>query len=228
MSRTRLLVAALAAALAGCAERAAPPRPALPAGATPRLAVLAFRVGGDLTQDGTFVPGAPGEVDDAAAGRAVARELTARLAEVGVAVADADAVAGATALLDTRSYDPRVARRVAARVDANLAVLGALSHYRQRQGTAWAAEVPASVAFQAALVRAGDGTVVTVERFAYTQQALSENLLGVGRFLEAGGRWLTREEILSGALRQTAVRFAAAARGETPARGPVIRLPRAP
>ena len=80
--------------------------------------------------------------------------------------------------------------------------------YHERQGTAWAVESPAAVTYEAALVHAPDGALLAVDRFEYVQQALSENLLQLPRFVEGGGRWLTREELLDQALARTAERLA--------------------
>jgi len=200
--------------LLGCAERTAAPPPPLGAGDRPVVAVLAFRAGGELSPEATLGGDAAPAPDEEELGERVARTLSGHLAAAGVAVVDSDVALGAAALTDRGAYDPRLASRVAKKVGANLVVLGAVSRYRERDGTAWAANAPASVAFQAALVRASDGAVLTVERFDYTQQALSENLLDLGKFVQAGGRWLTREEILNAGLRQTAERFAAALRGD--------------
>ena len=55
-------------------------------------------------------------------------------------------------------------------------------------------------------------------RLDYTQQALSENLLDLPRFLKGGGRWVTREEILDGGLEETAQKLAKTLGATTPAR----------
>ncbi|TMA63562.1 MAG: hypothetical protein E6J68_11755 [Deltaproteobacteria bacterium] len=125
-----------------------------------------------------------------------------------MAVVDPDRVLGAWSLADTGAYDAQLAARVADKVGANLAVLGTLSRYHERQGTAWAVESPAAVTYEAALVHAPDGALLAVDRFEYVQQALSENLLQLPRFVEGGGRWLTREELLDQALARTAERLA--------------------
>ena len=219
-----LAVAIALAALAAC-ERPGParlPAPVMPPG-TARIAVVPFRTAG--------APGAQagggGEGVPADAGPAAARMLAAHLAETGMAVVDADRVLGAWSLADTTAYDPRVAAHVAEKVGANLAVLGTLSRYRERQGTAWAVEAPAAVAYEAAVVHAPDGALLAtsalilalaspeaqawvVAGFEYAQQALTENLLQLPRFVESGGRWLTREELLDQALARTAERLARA------------------
>jgi hypothetical protein len=218
------LILVVLVSAAGCAERAPAPAP-LPPAESSRTAVLDFRIGGELTDGVAFAAAPEGPGDDPELGAAIARELGARLADAGVGVVDADVVSGALSLVDSSTYDPALAGRVGARLGANLAVIGALARYREREGNAWAVQAPASVAYQAALVRVADGAVVTVHRFDYTQRALTENLLEVGKFIEAGGRWLTREDILHGALRQTAAHLAAAVRGERPPSSLPVRLP---
>src|SRR5438094_2845427 len=202
-----LAVAIALAALAACARPgpARSPTPVMPPG-TARIAVVPFRTAGAPGAEA----GGGGEGVPADAGPAAARMLAAHLAETGMAVVDADRVLGAWSLADTTAYDPRVAAHVAEKVGANLAVLGTLSRYRERQGTAWAVEAPAAVAYEAAVVHAPDGALLAVDRFEYAQQALTENLLQLPRFVESGGRWLSREELLDQALARTAQRLARA------------------
>jgi hypothetical protein len=220
MQAARTLGACLLVVLAGCsvyqAARGAPPAPPLRLDAPARVAVLPFRLGGTLDAAGLFVPGravasAPDDL-----GASAATGLAQRLAAAGVAVTDPDAVAGVATLADTGVYDGQWVARVARKVGATLAVLGAVARYDQREGTAWAIRSPASVEYQLALMRASDGAVLTADHFEYTQQALSENLLALPRFLQARGRWLTREEILDGALDDSANKLATALRGGVP------------
>ncbi len=220
MQAARTVGACLLVVLAGCsvyqAARGAPPTTPLRLDGPARVAVLPLRLGGTLDAAGLFVPGravasAPDDlVASAAAG------LARRLAAAGVVVTDPDAVAGAATLADTGAYDGQWAARVARKLGATLAVLGAVARYDQREGTAWAIRSPASVEYQVALVGASDGALLTADHFAYTQQALSENLLELPRFLQARGRWLTREEILDGALDGSATKLAAVLHGGAP------------
>ena len=206
--RRPLSLVVLAAVLAGCAA-AARPRPAVTAVAGARVAVLPFRTGGTLDALAAFArtseAAEPEEV-----GVTVARALAERLAE-RFRVVDPDLVFGTAGRVEAGAYDAAFAARVASKVGAELAVLGAVTRFRQREGSAWAAQTPASVAYDAALVRVADGAVLGRERFDYTQQSLSENLLDLPWFIEGGGRWMTREEILGGASRRTAERLAAGA-----------------
>ena len=196
-----VLLATAVVALVAC-PRPGPPRPVAALAGPARVAVVPFRTGPGSEA------GAGMEAVPADAGPAAARMLGAHLAEAGMAVVDPDRVLGAWSLADTGAYDAQLAARVADKVGANLAVLGTLSRYHERQGTAWAVESPAAVTYEAALVHAPDGALLAVDRFEYVQQALSENLLQLPRFVEGGGRWLTREELLDQALARTAERLA--------------------
>jgi hypothetical protein len=108
-------------------------------------------------------------------------------------------------------YDKELAKRVARAVGARLVVMGALTRFVEREGSAWGATTPASVWYQAILLDA-DGQVLDRERFEYAQQPLSQNLLELPRFLQGGGRWVTRDEMLDGALAETAGKLASVIR----------------
>ena len=211
-------VLALIALLGSCAqvgERPAAPPPSAEKGS---VAVLAFRTGGVLSQAGAFEG-----VDDAQAGPGdhgvlAARALAGDLGKSGLTVVDPDRVFGAASLADAGHYDPPYAARVAGKLGARYVVLGALVRFRQREGSAVGVTSPASVAYQVALVRVSDRMVLATDRFDYTQQSLSENLLDLPRFLKAGGRWMTREEILEGALEETARKLATSLAATAPAR----------
>jgi hypothetical protein len=207
MAPARVLLAALLVVANGCSRRVTPVAPALPAGEAARVAVLPFEPG-VIDDKGRFAPLAAVEGVGPEVGPDVARRLSADLSAAGVAVVDPDRVAGAASLGASGSFDPAFAASVARKVGANLAVLGAVSLYQQRDGSAWGATRPAGVDYQTLLVRADGATTAAQVRFAYTQQALSENLLDLPKFVQGGGRWMTREEILDGALRETAGKLA--------------------
>lgn len=213
--RVLLLIALLASCTQPGGHPAAAPRPS---GETGTVAVLPFRTGGVLSQAGTFQ-----EIDDAQAGPGdhgplAARALAGDLVKRGLGVVDPERVFGAASLADAGHYDPAFAVRLAGKLGARFVVLGALVRFRQREGSALGVTSPASVAYQVALVRAADQAILGTDRFDYTQQSLSENLLDLPRFLKAGGRWMSREEILEGALEETAHRLAADLAATPPAR----------
>lgn len=78
------------------------------------------------------------------------------------------------------------------KVDAVL--IGFIYRFRQRVGPPFAAEKPASVAFDLNLVRSRDGSVVWKGSFDHTQQSLSENILQLDEYAKHGVRWLSAQD----------------------------------
>lgn len=74
-------------------------------------------------------------------------------------------------------------------------VSGTLFRFRQRVGTGYSVETPASVAFSLYLIRAADGRMLWDGHFDETQKPLSEDLFRFFSFLKGGGGWLTAEEL---------------------------------
>ena len=202
-------VLVLLAVIAGCGPRSTPAFPSSPAPA-PRIVVLSFRAGGGLAADGRFEPSGSTLPEEAEVGADFGRILAAALARRGFDVVEIGATEAPVA-------DPAEADALARSHGAALVVYGAVSRYRQRVGSDWGIEDPASVAYDAALVRAADAALLRVEHFDYTQAPLTANLLQLPRFVAGGGRWLTREKIRDDALDDTADRLAKVAR-EAPLR----------
>lgn len=211
------------AMLAGC-QRSAPRARSATAPAAPQatadapmqgaaaVAVLPFRIGGSLDAGAAYTERAA--VADAAPdlGEQVAADLGAQLAKRGVAVVEAARVARATPPPGAAIYDPRLGARVARELGVPLAVIGAITRYVQREGSALGATSPATVWYQAVLVNADDATVLERVTFEHTQQPLSENLLDLPKFIEGGGRWVTREQMLAESLPDTAGKLASGIR----------------
>ena len=199
-------VACLLAAFASC-TRDRGPKPAPPVAGRILVAVLPFRTGGGLDDHAAFAPGGNPAAVPEDAGVQAARSLGVRLIGVGVPVAGADRVLALTPPAGAAVYDASLGVRVAKKAGASLAVVGAITRFVEREGSALGVRKPASIAYQAALVRTSDGAIVASDRFDYTQQPLTSNLLDLPRFLRAGGRWMTRDELLDGALGETAEKF---------------------
>jgi hypothetical protein len=200
--RTRLLGSGLALALAvvGCRPyrttvRAEDP---VPRPAVPHVAVVSFEIANAPDSGGAAIP--------AALGAAVARRLAVHLASHGVRVIDPEVVLHAP-VEDVREDQPRRAIRIARQVGASRVVFGTVTRYRERGTTAGGGEQPASVAYQALLVRALDGVVLATDRFDSTPS--SSAAAAALPHLFHGGRSVGREQLLDGALGETASRFAA-------------------
>lgn len=79
--------------------------------------------------------------------------------------------------------------------DAVLA--GHIYRWRERLGTDYAVSRPASVAFELALLRVADGSIIWKGKFDKTQASLTENILDLSTFLKGKGRWMTVDELAS-------------------------------
>jgi hypothetical protein len=211
--RTVAVVALLLATACGLDTAAPPPRPAPAAGAGALVAVLPFRVGGFLDPAGRYVtdPSVGPIADDL--GREIAERLAADLAATGTRVVPAATVLEASPVAGAALYDAKLAARVASAVGADVGVLGAVRRYIQREGTALSVERPATVEYQAMLVAADTGRVLGTYLFDFTQQPLAADLTTLPDFIQGGGKWRTREDILDRSLVKTAAKMASALRG---------------
>jgi hypothetical protein len=78
---------------------------------------------------------------------------------------------------------------------ADSVIVGRIFRYRERVGTAFSVDTPASVAFDILLIRVSDGQLLWVGRFNETQKSLFENLFWLGKFINRSARWLTADEL---------------------------------
>ncbi len=74
-------------------------------------------------------------------------------------------------------------------------VAGNVWRFRERVGTAFSVERPASVAFAVYLVDMKARRLIWQASYDETQQALMENLFNVKDFFKQGAKWLTAEEL---------------------------------
>ncbi len=78
---------------------------------------------------------------------------------------------------------------------ADAVVTGTIYRFRERVGTRFSVETPASVAFGIHLIRVADGRFIWGGHSDETQQPLSEDLFKLRTFVERGGGWLTAKEL---------------------------------
>ncbi len=74
--------------------------------------------------------------------------------------------------------------------------------YRLREGGDYGVQTPAKVIFELNLVQSETRRVVWQQRFDETQQALSDNLLNLGKFIQRKGRWIRAREMAEQAVQQ--------------------------
>jgi hypothetical protein len=91
--------------------------------------------------------------------------------------------------------DPATAAERASKdFGATSVVLGKVTRWREREGSAAGATRPASVAFEVSLHEAPTGRRLWTGRFDETQASLTENILRARQYPGGGTRWLTTEE----------------------------------
>lgn len=214
--RTALVASVLALQCASCGPQSAG-APAVPqAGGARNVAVLPFRVGGFLDPAGRFVddPNVEGIPDDL--GTHIAERLDTDLTALGATVVPLETVQAATPVAGAALYDTKLALRVARQIGAGAVVMGAVHRFVQRQGSALSVESPASVKYQVMVLAADSGIVVGSYLFDFTQQPLMADLTTLPDFVQGGGKWRTREDILDRSLAKTAAKIAGTLRVPAP------------
>ena len=88
-----------------------------------------------------------------------------------------------------------VLKKVGADLEADSIIYGYVYRYRERKGLPYAAEKPASVAFEIHLFRVSDGALVWRGRFDKTQTSLVEDVFQASAFVKGGGKWMTAKEL---------------------------------
>ncbi len=92
-------------------------------------------------------------------------------------------------------------------LSADAVLMGRVYRFRERLGSAYSADSPASVSFDVLLISMEDGRVLWHGRFEETQQPLSENLFTINSFFKRKARWLTAEELADDGLREVLTTF---------------------
>ncbi|MBI4775284.1 MAG: hypothetical protein HY788_14130 [Deltaproteobacteria bacterium] len=89
----------------------------------------------------------------------------------------------------------KFSKEIAESTGAEVALLCHLFAFEDKKGTAYGVEFPAYVAFDLALLRLADSSVLWRGSFVRRQKDLSRNIFDVGEFVKAGGRWLTASQL---------------------------------
>ncbi len=80
-------------------------------------------------------------------------------------------------------------------LDADAVLAGYIFRFRERIGTRYSVDLPASVAFGIHLIRVADGGLLWGGNFDETQRSLFSNLFQLGSFLRRKARWVTANEM---------------------------------
>ena len=96
---------------------------------------------------------------------------------------------------DARDTPESVLLKMGDILGADYMMGGNVWRYRDREGTAFSVQTPASVAFAVYLVDMKTRKVIWSGSYDKTQQALTENLLNAKDFFKQGARWLTADEL---------------------------------
>jgi hypothetical protein len=91
--------------------------------------------------------------------------------------------------------DIGIFQEVGEALSGDVVLAGLVFRWEERIGTEFAISQPASVAFEIALLKTLDGTIIWTGRFDKTQASLTENVLDLHMFLKAKGRWMTAKEL---------------------------------
>ncbi|RLC27323.1 MAG: hypothetical protein DRH37_10910 [Deltaproteobacteria bacterium] len=96
----------------------------------------------------------------------------------------------------------KVVRKLGRELNADAVLLGYIYRWQERVGSDYAVKTPASVAFDLLLIRPDDGRILWKSKFEKTQKSLSENILDMSTFLEAGGKWMKAADLAMIGLRK--------------------------
>lgn len=79
--------------------------------------------------------------------------------------------------------------------EADAVLTGYIFRWREREGTDYGVNRPASVAFDLHLISPTEGAVLWTAKFDKTQRSLSEDIFDLSMFLKSKGRWMTAEKL---------------------------------
>lgn len=98
-------------------------------------------------------------------------------------------------LSDVVGNEMEIIKKIGQAFSAEGMLIGYLYRYRERVGTDYAVDRPASVAFELSLIGPQNGIVFWRGRFDKTQQHLTQNVFDMDTFMRGQGRWMTAERL---------------------------------
>ena len=95
-----------------------------------------------------------------------------------------------------------VIKVIGERTQCNNVLMPTLNKFKQRQGSGYAADEPASAAFELRLMEADSGKTLWNGAFNETQASLFDNLFAFGKARSRGFKWITVEELVAQAVEE--------------------------
>ncbi len=221
--RLAALCGSICLMLMACAAQGPSPKARGPAWQPATVAVMPFSVvrpgpGQDVVRcpitgayfrPGVVAPGAEAAMD-ALMGRLAPRMLAPRVLDPARTRLAYQRVLGKAVGWPTRAQLAALGRRLGAQA----VIVGFIYRFRERVGPPLAASRPAAVTFDLTAIRCSDARVMWHRAFDAVQQPLSQNILGLGRYLRYGFKWLTARELAEAGLREVLASCPWAAKGE--------------
>jgi len=93
-------------------------------------------------------------------------------------------------------------KAIGAKLNSNAILEVTLTRFHERDGSELAVNRPASAAFALVLTHVESGKVLWDASFDETQEALSSNLLALGKAKNRGFKWITVEELVRQGLKE--------------------------
>lgn len=92
--------------------------------------------------------------------------------------------------------------RIGRCVPADLLLIPQVFEWRERKGGEWGADEPAKVVFDLYLLDVQKKELLDRFHYEQEQKSLTEDLLGLGRFIRRGGKWVTAEALAREGMKQ--------------------------
>ena len=93
-------------------------------------------------------------------------------------------------------------KALGAKLGSNAVLEVTVTRFHERDGSDLSVNSPASAAFEMVLTRVDTGMVLWAASFDETQEALSSNLLTIGKVKNRGFKWITVEELIRQGLKE--------------------------
>jgi hypothetical protein len=91
--------------------------------------------------------------------------------------------------------DLEIIDKIIHELNADAVLIGNLERWKEREGSDYSVNRPASVAFDLRLVIPENGATIWKGRFDKTQKSLSENILDLSLFIKGKGKWLEADDL---------------------------------